>query len=121
MALHLEVAAFTTSNGDDLEALCVRSESVAGTDCFQQNLLSAWAFDAAALSADAAPLDTLNAFFSKNELESMLGKPEYADSGNIDAVTSARAVKLIYCKVIHCTAPCCCCCLCCSSVAVIPT
>jgi predicted RND superfamily exporter protein len=93
MTLHNSITSFDTSNGDYLSDLCVSATYVAGTTCYQQNILAAWSYDSTTLAQDSSPVDTLNSYFTANELENMLGKITLSSSGKPE---SAKGLKVMY-------------------------
>ena len=92
MSLHESITTTSSSNGNTLADLCVSSNFVSGTSCYQQNILAAWSYNANNLATDNSVLSTINTYFSTSELEEILGKASYSNG----AVTSAKAIKTIY-------------------------
>ena len=55
--------------------------------------MAAWSYDSTTLAQDSSPVDTLNSYFTANELENMLGKITLSSSGKPE---SAKGLKVMY-------------------------
>jgi len=103
MKMHIDIAS-RSSTVDDVEYilvdLCAKAGgscangSVEGVcQCLVTSVLSRWNFDLETIEADNDVLKTLNEFGSQADLEAVLGKPQFNETGSL---LSAEAMVLTY-------------------------
>ena len=98
LTLHLSINSVESTEGDVLKDLCVSSGSeVTLLECYMSNLLGAWNYDSATLSAesDSTALATLNSRYSLSTLDTILGSETFSDDAET-SVATAKAIKFTY-------------------------